>query len=79
MELYFVKETEMFNREVKVDLVKKSKSHENETTKPDIGFEKKAKIIGNILEEGTRKIGWFVCAYVVLDTVRKVAIASVTA
>lgn len=68
----------MFNRELKVDVVKKGKSQEIETGKPDIGFEKKAKIIGNILEDGVTKAGWFVCAYVLLDTIRKVAVASVT-
>jgi hypothetical protein len=67
----------MFNREVKVDLVKKGKSNKDETNPNYIGFEDKAKIIGGLLDNSVKKIGIAVCAYVLLDTVRKVAVASV--
>ncbi len=68
----------MLNREIKVDLVKKGKSHENETDQPQIAFEDKAKIIGDVIGESVKKVGLLVCAYVLLDTVRKVTVASFT-
>jgi len=68
----------MFNRKIQVDVVKKEKSKALETDKSDIGFERKAKIIGNIVERGIKKVGIVVCAYVILDTVRRVAVETVT-
>jgi hypothetical protein len=67
-----------FNRELKVDLVKKEKTHNTEPTQSGVGFEEKAKIISGLVENAVIKIGLAVGAYVILDTVRKVAVASVT-
>jgi hypothetical protein len=63
------------NRTLRVDLVKKEKAHENGTDQSGAEFEEKAKIISNLVEESAIKIGIFMCAYVLLDTVRKVAVA----
>jgi hypothetical protein len=74
----FDKEIEMLNRELKVDLVKKGKSQEIETDQSKMAFNEKAEIISDIVGENIKKIGVAVCVYVLLDTVRKVAVASVT-
>lgn len=63
------------NRTLRVDLVKKEKMQRNETDEPETGFEEKANIISNHIEESVMKIGVIVGAYVLLDTFRKVAIA----
>jgi hypothetical protein len=76
-ELYLKEVNMAFNREIKVDLVKKEKTH-TEPTQSGIGFEEKAKIISGLVENAAIKIGLAVGAYVILDTVRKVAVASVT-
>lgn len=67
----------MFNRTLEVDVVKKGKAPKTESTQPEVDFEEKAKVISGIIENGIKKVGLVVCAYVVLDTVRKVAVASV--
>lgn len=68
----------MFNREVRMDVVKRKKTQPQvETSQPSIGFAEKANIVGGILGQGIKKIGIAVCAYVILDTVRQVAVASV--
>jgi uncharacterized metal-binding protein len=74
----FDKEIEMLNREIKVDLVKKGKSQEIETDQSKTTFNEKAEVISDIVGENIKKIGVAVCVYVLLDTVRKVAVASVT-
>jgi tartrate dehydratase alpha subunit/fumarate hydratase class I-like protein len=74
----FDKEIEMLNREIKVDLVKKGKSQEIETDQLKMTFNEKAEVISDIVGENIKKIGVAVCVYVLLDTVRKVAVASVT-
>lgn len=67
------------NRSIQVDLVKtKDNAKDANADQSQIGFEEKAKIIGELLEDGVKKIGLVVCAYVLLDTVRKVAVASMT-
>jgi tartrate dehydratase alpha subunit/fumarate hydratase class I-like protein len=68
----------MLNREIKVDLVKKGKSQEIETDQSKMTFNEKAEVISDIVGENIKKIGVAVCVYVLLDTVRKVAVASVT-
>lgn len=67
----------MFNRTLEVDVVKKGKTPKTEPSQPEVDFEEKAKVISNLLENGIKKVGLVICAYVVLDTVRKVAVASV--
>ncbi len=68
---------EMLNRQVRVELVKKNKSQDTIVTdQPEIGFEEKAAIAATILERSIKKIGLVVCAYVVLDTIRRIAVAS---
>jgi hypothetical protein len=74
----FDKEIEMLNRELKVDLVKKGKSQEIETDQSKMAFNEKAEVISDIVDQSIKKIGVAVCVYVLLDTVRKVAVASVT-
>jgi len=64
------------NRTISVDLVKKGTTNTDDQS--GIGFEEKAKIIGGLIEDSAIKIGIGVCAYVLLDTVRKVAVASVS-
>ena len=65
----------MFNRELKVDVVKKSKDEAVETQLP---FETKAVFVSKLVDESVQKVMTGVLAYVVLDTVRKVIIASVS-
>lgn len=65
------------NRSIQVDLVKtKDNAKDANADQPQIGFEDKAKIISGVIETGVKKVGLVVCAYVLLDTVRKVAVAS---
>lgn len=67
------------NRSIQVDLVKtKGNTKDVEADQAQIGFEDKAKIISGVVESGVKKVGLVVCAYVLLDTVRKVAVASFT-
>jgi hypothetical protein len=68
----------MLNREIKVDLVKKGKSQKIETDQSKTTFNEKAEVISDIVGENIKKIGVAICVYVLLDTVRKVAVASVT-
>jgi hypothetical protein len=79
METIFERINEMLkNRSIQVDLVKKGNTKDDETDQPQIGFEDKAKIISGVIETSVKKVGLVVCAYVLLDTVRKVAVASLT-
>lgn len=68
----------MFNRTLRVDVVKKAKSADGEIETPELSFEEKAIVMAKIVERGIRKISFGVCMYVVLDTVRQVAVASVS-
>lgn len=63
------------NRTLRVDLVKKEKAHENGADQSGAEFEEKARVISNLVEESAIKIGILVGAYVLLDMVRKVAVA----
>ena len=66
----------MLNRTLRVDLVKKTKPQTTEADHTEIAFEDKATIVATVVERSIRKIGIIVCAYVVLDTVRRIAVAS---
>ena len=66
----------MFNRTLRVDVVKKEKSPTMSTNHDDTDFADKATIVGVVVENGIKKIGFAVCAYVILDTIRRVAVAS---
>jgi hypothetical protein len=68
----------MLNRTLTVDVVKKGKSHEDEINQSEAEFDDKAKSIGVVIGQGIKQIGYVICAYVVLDTVRKVVVASIT-
>jgi hypothetical protein len=65
----------LFNRELKVDVVKKSK---DEVNTPEVAFEVKAVFVSKLIDESVQKIMTGVFAYVILDTVRKVIVASVS-
>ena len=66
----------MFNRTLQVDVVKKGTNVPATVESNDIDFESKITIVVDAVERGIMNIGLLVGAYVVLDTVRKVAIES---
>lgn len=61
-------------RAMQVSLVKKPKDAPQEPDVKSIDFEGKTAIISHTVERMLTKVGIAVCAYVVLDTIRKVAI-----
>lgn len=65
----------MFNRELRVNVVKSKKNDESVDT-TDSHFEGKAAIIGKAVNDAIKKIGMITVLYVVLDTGRKVLIAT---
>lgn len=65
----------MFNRELKVDVVKKSKE---ESSPEELSFETKAVFVAKLIDDSVQKIVAGIFGYVLLDTVRKVIIASVS-
>lgn len=66
----------MFDRALQVKMIKNAKSRvQGETDTPEADFEGRAIIIAETVERGIRKICFVVCTYVVLDTLRQVAIA----
>jgi len=67
----------MFNRALRVDFVKKENESQVNTNQDDTDFADKATIMGVVVESAIKKVGIAVCAYVLLDTIRKVAVASV--
>ena len=70
----------MLNRKIVVDLVKKDmKQGPVGDNQNDTDFADKATITGVVIESAIKKVALGVCAYVVLDTVRKVAVAYVSA
>jgi len=70
----------MFNRELRMDVVKRKKVQPMvETVESGPTFEEKAVVITASAERVVKKIGIAVCAYVVLDTIRRVAVASASA
>ncbi|MET0785752.1 MAG: hypothetical protein ABWY25_03525 [Paenisporosarcina sp.] len=64
----------MFNRKLQVDLVKNKKSQNDGSENSDLDFKAKTAVVVDAVERGVKKIGFAVCVYVVLDTVRKVAV-----
>jgi hypothetical protein len=66
----------MLNRTLRVDLVKKNESHQVDKNQDDTDFADKATIVGIVVEGAIKRVGIAVCAYVVLDTIRRVAVAS---
>lgn len=66
----------MFNRTLRVDVVKKEKSPAMNENHVETSFEDKAIIVASVVERGIKKVGFMVCAYVVLDTIRRVAVTS---
>ncbi|MET0786295.1 MAG: hypothetical protein ABWY25_06275 [Paenisporosarcina sp.] len=69
----------MLNRTLRVDVVKKEKEPTVNTNQFEDSFADKATITGVVVEGAIKKIGIAVCAYVVLDTIRRVAVASASA
>jgi hypothetical protein len=67
----------MFNRKLQVDVVKAKRSAPV-AAESGPTFEEKAIIVTASTERVVKKIGYAVCAYVVLDTLRKVAVAYTT-
>lgn len=64
----------MFNREIQVKMVKKTKN-ETEVDTTDSHFEGKAAIISNAVDNGLKRIGIAIVSYVLVDTVRQVLVA----
>ena len=68
----------MLNRKLQVDVVRTNKSASSAAEIQGPTFEDKAVIITASAERVVKKIGYAVCAYVVIDTLRKVAVAYTT-
>jgi hypothetical protein len=66
----------MRNRALQIDWVKKGSSQDTASDQPEADLEKKVTIVTQAVERGIRKVGFVVCAYVILDTVRQVVVAS---
>ena len=67
----------MFNREIKVGLVKRGTEQTSMSPEEnEANLEAKVAVVTKAVERGIRKIGIVVCAYVVLDTVRQVIVKS---
>jgi len=64
----------MFNRKLQVDVVKAKKAQNAASELPEISFEDKTEIVVKVVERCIKKIGIAVAAYVVLDTLRKIAV-----
>jgi hypothetical protein len=62
------------NRQLHVEMVKKPKNENTEPDEKSIDLEGKTAIISHAVERSIVKIGVAVCAYVVIDTARKVLI-----
>lgn len=66
----------MFNREIRVDFVKKDKNEPTPTSQHNVA--EVVEGINDIFDNATKKIGLSVVAYVVLDTARKILVAKTT-
>lgn len=67
----------MFNRELRVDVVKRKKSTPQvEITKPEPTLEDKVELIGSVVEGWIKKGAIVMGIFIVLDTFRQVAIES---
>jgi hypothetical protein len=64
----------MFKRTLQVDVVKEKKAKPETVENPGPSFEEKAVIIGRLVERSIKKITIAVCAVIVLDTIRRVAV-----
>lgn len=67
----------MFNRTLQVDVVKKKDKMQDTPDQNEISFEEKTAVVVGAVEKGIKRIGWIVCSYVVLDTVRKFVLEAV--
>lgn len=68
----------MLNRSLQVSMVKKGQGQESEDGTPELTFEQKTIVVSDSIERAIRKIGFAVCAYVVLDTIRQVVVKTAT-
>ena len=66
----------MFNREIRVDFVKKDKNEPPTISQPNVA--EVVEGINDIFDNAAKKIGGAVVAYVVLDTARKILVAKTT-
>lgn len=64
----------MLNRKIQVDWVKDKKSAPAGAEATGPSFEEKTVLVTDSVERVVRKIGFAVGAYIVLDTIRKIAI-----
>jgi len=62
------------NRTVQVDVVKKNTKATESSVIDDMKLENKRIYITNLVQSSIKKIAIGVCAYVILDTVRQVAV-----
>jgi hypothetical protein len=60
-------------RKIQVDLVKEKKA-KTEPVYPGPSFEEKAVTIGRLMERSIKKITIAVCAVILVDTIRRVAV-----
>lgn len=67
----------MFNRTLQVDVVKKKDKVQTSDDNNEADFEAKVTLVTAAVGMGIKKIGWIVCSYVVLDTVRKFVVESI--
>lgn len=65
-------------RRLQVSVVKDKKVAATTSEPSGPTFEEKVHIVTNSVERVVKKAAWGVCAYVVLDTIRKVAVAQST-
>lgn len=62
------------NRQLHVEMVKKPKNENAESEETSIDLEARTEMISRAVERSIVKIGIAACAYVVVDTARKVLI-----
>ena len=65
----------MFNREIRVNWVKKTKTEDVVTEPKEDLFERRAAIVSSSIDKSLRWIGSAVVTYVVVDTVRQILVA----
>jgi len=68
----------MFKRELQVKMVKPKKPETTLADTTDSEYEGKAAIVAYTVDAGIKKVGWIIFGSIMLDTVRKVAVALVT-
>jgi hypothetical protein len=69
----------MFNRTLKVDVVKEKKAKPEIAENPGPSFEEKAVMIGRLLERSIKKLTIAVCVVILVDTIRRVAVEATSA